>query len=325
MFRELPPDAQAAGDVDPMTEVRYETQAEATVLQPDLAGMQGEAAVGPGTSAELHGEAAGGGDDRAETGGGTIVGVPGEAEGLHVTALTTPGDPRPVPDQRLHDRQRTKDAFLETEEIPLGLEDIQTGQSMGVDDDTTLARAEDDGGAGARQEVIGTPDRGRHEASRSLVVRIAVGPVVRHEEPFPIDPMRPAGGVASIVERRIGRGMCAPPIPRFAPSRERTQSRYVPHPRGTLPFDCMTAEELEAHGTMDYTGIDTGRPDLSWAPTSPSLPSGGSIAVPSQGGAGPLSRGSADVQPHDNQNEVGCSQTERHERPRTGHDVVRSH
>ncbi|GBG76378.1 hypothetical protein CBR_g22125 [Chara braunii] len=118
--------------------------------------------------------------------------------------------------------------------------------------------AEDNGGAGARQEAIRTLDRGRHEASRSLVVCTVVRPVVRHEAPFPIDPMRPTGGVSLIVQRRVGRGMCAPPIPPFASSRERTQSRYAPHPRGTLPFGCMIAEELEAHGTMDYTGIDTG-------------------------------------------------------------------
>ncbi|GBG87644.1 hypothetical protein CBR_g45797 [Chara braunii] len=400
-FRGLPPDAQAARHVGPMTEVRYEIQAEAPVLQPASAGTEGEAAAGPGTSAELHGEAAGGGDGRAETGGGTIAGVQGEAEGLHATALTTPGDPvshfvqsghfrrperpvhvgyslgtrghrsfegspsgrnvgvetdtkqglgthrrvgtprpptpGPVPDQPLHNGQRTEDALPETEEIPPGLEDIQTGQPMGVDDDAPLAWAGtispttgvgedvggdavvggveervhadpvslveggrhtlDDGGAGARQEAIGTLDRGRHEVSRSLVVRTAVGPIVRHEAPFPIDPMRPAGGVTSIAERRVGRGMCAPPIPPFAPSTKRTQSRYAPHPRGTLPFGCMTAEELKALGTMDYTGIDTGQPDLSWAPASPSLASGGSIAVPSHGGAGPLSRGSADVQP----------------------------
>ncbi|GBG83388.1 hypothetical protein CBR_g37102 [Chara braunii] len=153
-----------------------------------------------------------------------------------------------------------------------------------------------DTGVGHREEAIGGPDRDRQEASLSLVVRTVVGPVVPHEAPFPVDPMRCASGVASIAERRVGRGMCAPPIPPFAPSRETTQPRYVPQPRGTLAFGCMTAEELEAHGTMDYTEIDTSRPDLTWAPASPSLPSGGSTVAPSHWAGGPLSPPTVDVQ-----------------------------
>ncbi|GBG88754.1 hypothetical protein CBR_g48282 [Chara braunii] len=289
--------------------------------------------MGGGEATGMPGEAQGGG----ETGGGEAAGMSGEAHGLHETGVAAPDDPRLVPDRPLHDGRRTEDALPETEDMPPSLEDIQTGQSMGVDDVEPLAQvdrispttggrgdvagdaivggieervhgdpvslvgggrhAEVDSGVGHRDEAISVPDRDRREASRSLVVRTAVGPVVPHEAPFPIDPIRCAGGVASIVERRVGRGMCAPAIPPFAPSRERTQSRYVPQPRGTFAFGCMTAEELEAHDTMDYNGIDTGWPDLSWAPASLSLLSGGSTTTPSNGGGGPLSPPTADVTP----------------------------
>ncbi|GBG76278.1 hypothetical protein CBR_g22026 [Chara braunii] len=106
MFMEMPPDAQAAGHVDPVTEVRYGTQGQAAVLEAASAGAQGEATACQATSAGLHNEAVGSGDGRGEMGGGEAAGMSGEAQGLHATGFTAPGAPRPMPDQPLHDGQR---------------------------------------------------------------------------------------------------------------------------------------------------------------------------------------------------------------------------
>ncbi|GBG87506.1 hypothetical protein CBR_g45565 [Chara braunii] len=111
--------------------------------------------------------------------------------------------------------------------------------------------------AGHIEEAIDRHGRDKEEASRTLVVHTAVGPEVPHQTPFPVDPRRCAHDVVPVVKRCVGKGMFAPPLPPFAPSCERTQSRYVPQSQGTLAFGCMTAEELEGHSGTDYTEIDT--------------------------------------------------------------------
>ncbi|GBG92301.1 hypothetical protein CBR_g55070 [Chara braunii] len=104
-----------------------------------------------------------------------------------------------------------------------------------------------------REDVRDGHDGDRQETPHTLVVRMAVGLVVPHQAPFLVDPGRRANGGGPVAERRVGKGTCAPPFPTFAPSRERPQIRYVATPHGSLPFGCMTAEELEAHGGMDLT------------------------------------------------------------------------
>ncbi|GBG77321.1 hypothetical protein CBR_g23651 [Chara braunii] len=197
-----------------------------------------------------------------------------------------------------------------------GLEDIQTGQSVGVDDIRPSAHAEgiaaSTGGEGAIAGAVGVGevgvpaqadpmstsgggdcsqlerrDAGGQDMPQTLVVRTAVGPVVPHQAPF-----------------LEGRGACIPPVPTFVPSRERPEIRYVATPRGSLPFGFMSPEELEEHGRTDLTEInrcifktvpEEGKlphvEDLSWGPASPSLPSGCSVAAPSGEAAGGLRSG----------------------------------
>ncbi|GBG79265.1 hypothetical protein CBR_g29417 [Chara braunii] len=214
-----------------------------------------------------------------------------------------------------------------------GLEDIQTGQSVGVDDIRPSAQSEGiaatTGGEGAVAGAVGVGevevpaqadpmctsgggdcaqlerrDADGQEMPQTLVVRTAVGPVVPHQAPFLEGHRRRAHGGGPVEERRVGRGACIPPVPTFAPSRERPEIRYVATPRGSLPFGFMTAEVLEEHGRRDLMEIDQrvlrsvpeeGKlphvQDLSWGPASPSLPSGCSVAAPSGGAAGGLPSG----------------------------------
>ncbi|GBG65999.1 hypothetical protein CBR_g54978 [Chara braunii] len=276
-------------------------------------------------------------------------------QGSHETGFAPPDEPRVVPNQPSNDEQRPEDTLHEGAGVPLatglvagvvhtslGLEEIQTGQSVGVDDVRPFVQAEriapttrveEDvagdvdvmgveapvqpdpmhtfggrDGAQVDSEVIPREDvRDRHDGDRqetpqTLVVRTAVGPGVPHQAPFSVDPGLRAHGGGPVAERRVGRGTCAPLVPTFASSQERPQIRYVAMPRVSLPFGCMTTEELEAHGGMDLTETDrrcfrrppqAGRlphvQDLSWGPARPILPSGGSVAVPSHDAAGPSS------------------------------------
>ncbi|GBG88472.1 hypothetical protein CBR_g47942 [Chara braunii] len=216
-------------------------------------------------------------------------------QGSHETGFAPPEDPR-----------REDSTDYEVEEDVAGDVDVM-GAEAPVQADLMHTFGGPDG-AQVDSEVIPREDVGdghdgdRQEMPQTLVVRTTVGPVVPHQAPFLVDPGRRAHGGSPIVERRVGRGTCAPPVPTFAPSRERPQIRYVAVPRGSLPFGCMTAEELEAHAGVDLTETDrrcfrrppsAGRlphvQDLSWGPASPSLPSGGSVAAPSHDAAGPSS------------------------------------
>ncbi|GBG70443.1 hypothetical protein CBR_g6571 [Chara braunii] len=212
-----------------------------------------------------------------------------------------------------------------------GLEDIQTGQSVSVDDIRPSAQAEGiaatTGGEGAvgvgkvgvpaQADPMSTSDGGdsaqleRREVDgqdmpHTLVVRSTVGPVVPHQAPFFEGNRGRAHGGGLVEERRVGRGACIPLVPTFALSWERPEIRCVATPRGSLPFGFMSAEELEEHDRTDLTEInrcifktvpEEGKlphvEDLSWGPASPGLPSGCSVAAPSGEAAGGLrSRGS---------------------------------
>ncbi|GBG66388.1 hypothetical protein CBR_g60040 [Chara braunii] len=237
-------------------------------------------------------------------------------QGSHETGFAPPEDPRVVPDRPSHDEQRQEDSLHEGAGMPLatglvaGAADpiaLTTGVEEDVAGDVDVTGAGRDGAqvdseVVPREDVRDGHDGDRQETPQTLVVRTAVGPVVPHQGPFLVDLGRRAHGGGPVAERRVGRGTCAPSVPTFASSRERPQIRYVATPRGSLPFGCMTAEELEAHGGMDLTEIDrrcfkrplrAGRlahvQDLSWGPASPSLPSGGSVAAPSHGATGPSS------------------------------------
>ncbi|GBG81943.1 hypothetical protein CBR_g34126 [Chara braunii] len=260
-------------------------------------------------------------------------------QGSHETGFAPPDDPRLAPNQPPRDEQRPEDTLHEAAGMPLptdggqsvGTHDVRpsaqpegiaptTGGKENVVGDVDVRGVEASvqadpvstfrGGHRAkvnseiipREEVIDWHDGDRQEAPQILVVRTVVGPVVPHQASFPVDLGPRAHGRVPVVERRVGRGMCAPPVSPSAPSRERPQLRYVATPRGTLAFGCMIVEELEVHDGTDYTEIDTrifmgsapeGRlphvQDFSWGPARPSLPSGAFIAAPSHGRAGPLS------------------------------------
>ncbi|GBG91144.1 hypothetical protein CBR_g52025 [Chara braunii] len=166
-----------------------------------------------------------------------------------------------------------------------GLEDIHTGQSVGIDDirpsaqaggiapttggDEAVVGAVGVGGSGVPSAadpmstsgggdpaLVDKRDADGQEMPQTLVVRTAVGPVVPHQAPFLEGYRRPAHGGGPVEERRVGRGACIPPVPTFAPSRTRPEIRHVATPRGSLPFGFMTAEELEDHGRRDLTEID---------------------------------------------------------------------
>ncbi|GBG59471.1 hypothetical protein CBR_g38495 [Chara braunii] len=229
-------------------------------------------------------------------------------QGTHESGLAPTEEPRSEPAQHPAVERRREETLKEVAGVPLpagsvkgavhmspGLEDIPTGQSVGVDDIRPLAQAEGiaptTGEDGAVAATVGM--------SQTLVVRTAVGPVGPHQAPFLEGFRRPAHGGGPVEERRVGRGACIPPVPTFAPSRTRLEIRHVATPRGSLPFGFMTAEELEDHGRRDLTEIDQrvlrsvpgeGKlphvQDLSWGPNSPSLPSGYSVAAPSGGAAG---------------------------------------
>ncbi|GBG64262.1 hypothetical protein CBR_g41183 [Chara braunii] len=206
-----------------------------------------------------------------------------------------------------------------------GLEDIHTGQSVGVDDIRPSAQAKGiaptTGGYGAVEGAVGvggsgvpsaadpmstsgggdpaqvdSRDADRQEMPQTLVVRTAVGPVVPHQAPFLEGYRRFAHGGGPFEERRIGRGARIPAVPTFAPSRTRPEIRHVAMPRGSLPFGFMTAEELEDHSRRDLRSVpEEGKlphvQDLSWGSANPSLPSGCSIAAPSGGAAWDLPSG----------------------------------
>ncbi|GBG65110.1 hypothetical protein CBR_g49473 [Chara braunii] len=234
-------------------------------------------------------------------------------QGTHESGLAPTEEPRSEPAQHPAMERRPEETLKEVAGVPLpvgsvegavhmspGLEDIPTGQSVGVDDIRPSAQAEGIAPTtGGDRAVAGTVGM-----SPTLVVRTAVGPVVPHQAPFLEGFRRPAHGDGLVEERRVGRGACIPPVPTFAPSRTRPEIRHVATPRGSLPFGFMTAEELEDHGRRDLTEIDQcvlrsvpgeGKlphvQDLSWGPASPSLPSGCSVAAPSGGAAGGLPSG----------------------------------
>ncbi|GBG59819.1 hypothetical protein CBR_g54921 [Chara braunii] len=114
----------AAAHIDPVTEVHDGTQGETTIVETALAGTQGEAAGGEATSAGMQGEEVRGDAAEGEAVGGEATrvkaaGMQVEPERLHKTAVAALEDPRLVPDQPLHDGQRTKDALRETVGMPL--------------------------------------------------------------------------------------------------------------------------------------------------------------------------------------------------------------
>ncbi|GBG61299.1 hypothetical protein CBR_g19832 [Chara braunii] len=186
-------------------------------------------------------------------------------QGTHESGLAPTEEPRSEPAQHPAVERRPEETLKEVPDVPLlagsfesvvhmslGLEDIPTGQSVGVDDIRPSAQAEGialaNGGDGAVAGTVGM--------SQSLVVRTAVGPVVPHQAPFLEGFRHPAHGGGPVEEQRVGRGACIPPVPAFAPSRTRPEIRHVATPRGSLPFGFMTAEELEDHGRRDLTEID---------------------------------------------------------------------
>ncbi|GBG90906.1 hypothetical protein CBR_g51413 [Chara braunii] len=206
-------------------------------------------------------------------------------------------EPRSEPAQPPAVQLRPEETLQEVAGVPLpvgsvegavhmspGLEDIQTGQSVGVDDIRPSAQAEGiaptTGGDGAVEGVVGvgrsgvssaadpmstsgggdpaqvdSRDADRQEMPQTLVVRTAVGPVVPHQAPFLEGYRRPSHGGGPVEERCVGRGACIPPVPTFTPSRTRSKIRHVATPRGSLPFGFMTAEELEDHSRRDLTEI----------------------------------------------------------------------
>ncbi|GBG80177.1 hypothetical protein CBR_g30543 [Chara braunii] len=102
-----------------------------TSRRPHFVDTQGEPAVVEAAFAGTQG-----GTDAGEA---TSTGMQGEPQGLHETGIAALENPRLVPDQPLHDEQRTEDALPETVGMPLptvfiegavgmfpGLEDIQT-------------------------------------------------------------------------------------------------------------------------------------------------------------------------------------------------------
>ncbi|GBG67151.1 hypothetical protein CBR_g81576 [Chara braunii] len=203
-------------------------------------------------------------------------------QGTHESRLAPTEEPRSEPAHPPVVQLRPKETL---QEMSPGLEDIQKGQSAGVDDIRPSAQAEGiaptTGGDVAVAGVVGVGGSGvpsmadpmstsgggdpaqvdRHDADgqempRTLVVRTAVGSVVPHQAPFLEGYRRRAHGGGLVEERRVGRGACIPPVPTFMPSRTRPEIRHVATPRGSLLFGFMTAEELEDHGRRDLTEID---------------------------------------------------------------------
>ncbi|GBG87035.1 hypothetical protein CBR_g44492 [Chara braunii] len=222
-------------------------------------------------------------------------------QGTHESGLAAAEEPRSESVQPPAVQLRPEETSHEVEGVPLatglvegavqmspGLEDIQTGQSVGVDDMRPSAQAEGraptTGGEAREGGVAGTVDVGGvgvpvqadpmstsgggnpaqvdrrdadgQEMPQTLVVRTTVGPVVPHQAPFLEDHRRRAHRGGPVEDRRVGRGKCIPPVPTFAPSRARPEIRYVATPRGSLPFGFMTAKELEEHGRTNLTEID---------------------------------------------------------------------
>ncbi|GBG79662.1 hypothetical protein CBR_g29810 [Chara braunii] len=219
-------------------------------------------------------------------------------QGTHESGLAPIEEPRSEPAQPPAVQLRPEETLQEVAGVPLpagsvegamqispGLEDIQTGQSVGVDDIRPSAQAEGiaptTGGDRAVVGAVGVGELGvpsaadpmstsggedpaqvdrrdadGQEIPQTLVVRTAVGPVVPHQAPFLEGYRRRAHGGGPVQERRVGRGACIPPVPTFVPSQTRPEIRHVATPRGSLPFGFMTAEELEDHGRRDLTEID---------------------------------------------------------------------
>ncbi|GBG72776.1 hypothetical protein CBR_g12344 [Chara braunii] len=219
-------------------------------------------------------------------------------QGTHESGLAPTEEPRSEPVQPPAVQLRPKETLQEVTGVPLpvgsvegavhmssGLEDIQTGQSVGVDDIRPSTQAEGiaptNGGDGIVAGAVGVGGSGvpsaadpmsatgggdpaqvdRRDADgqemlQTLVVRTAVGPVVPHQAPFFEGYRRPAQSGGPVEERRVGRGACIPPVPTSAPSRTRPEIRHVATPRGSFSFGFMTAEELEDHGRRDLTEID---------------------------------------------------------------------
>ncbi|GBG73436.1 hypothetical protein CBR_g16152 [Chara braunii] len=217
--------------------------------------------------------------------------------GMHESGLAPTEEPRSEPAQPPAVQLRPEKTLQEVAGVPLtagsvegvvqmspGLEDIQMGQSAGVDDIRPSAQAEGiaptTGGDGAVAGAVGVGGSGvpstadpmstsgggdpaqvdrrdadRQEMPQTLVVRTAVGPMVLHQAPFLEGYRRRAHGRDPVEERRVGRGACIPSVPTFAPSRTRPEIRHVATPRGSLPFGFMAAEELEDHGRRDLTEI----------------------------------------------------------------------
>ncbi|GBG66369.1 hypothetical protein CBR_g60020 [Chara braunii] len=219
-------------------------------------------------------------------------------QGTHESGLAPTEEPRSEPAQPPVVPLRPEETLQEVAGVPLpagsvegavhmspGHEDIQTWQSVGIDDIRPSAHAEGiaptTGGDGAVAGAVGfggsevppaadpmstsggrdpaqvdRRDADGQEMPQTLVVRTAVGPVVPHQAPFLEGYRHHAHGGGPAEERCVGRGACIPPVPTFAPSRTRPEIRHVATPRGSLPFGFMTAEELEDHGRRDLTEID---------------------------------------------------------------------
>ncbi|GBG62143.1 hypothetical protein CBR_g29342 [Chara braunii] len=219
-------------------------------------------------------------------------------QGTHESGLAPTEEPRSESAQPPAVQLRPEETLQEVAGVPLpagsvegavhmspGLEVIQTGHSVGVDDIRPSAQAEGiaptTGGDGAVAGAVGAGgwgvpsaadlifasgggdpaqvdrrDADGQEMPQTLVVRTVVGPVVPHQAPFFEGYRRSAHGSDPVEERSVGRGACIPPVPTFAPSRTRPEIRHVATPRGSLPFGFMTAEEFEDHGRRDLTEID---------------------------------------------------------------------
>ncbi|GBG74129.1 hypothetical protein CBR_g17840 [Chara braunii] len=219
-------------------------------------------------------------------------------QGMHESGFALTEEPRSEPAQPSAVQLRPEETLQEVVGVPLpagsvegavhmspGLEDIQTGQSVGVDDIRPSAQAEGiaptTGGDGAVAGAVGVGGSGvpsaadsmsasgggdptqvdrrdadGQEMPQTLVVRTTVGPVVPHQALF---------------WRVIG-------VLHMAVARSRSD---------VLPFeiDQRILRSIPEEGKLPHVQ------DLSWGPASPSLPSGCSIALPSGEGAEGLPSG----------------------------------
>ncbi|GBG69656.1 hypothetical protein CBR_g4486 [Chara braunii] len=165
-------------------------------------------------------------------------------QGTHESGLAPTEEPRSEPAQPPVVQLRPEETLQEVAGVPLpagsvegavhmspGLEDIQTGQSVGVDDIRLSAQAEGiaptTGGDGAVAGAVGfggsevppaadlmstsgggdpaqvdRRDADGQDMPQTLVLRTAVGPVVPHQAPFLEGYRRPAQGGGQVEERR---------------------------------------------------------------------------------------------------------------------------